>query len=546
MSIQKEPRQMMINMMYLVLTAMLALNISAEILNAFSIVKDGLDQSNVAIQNKNDIIYSGLIARAENDANAVKNKDLALEAKKYSDNLIAEIDRIMLALKEESGTKTDKNTGELILKNGRDTHTPSYYLINEKHGYALQDSILIARMKLLDLIRDEEERIIKETELTLNALEPNHNDPNEIQKDWVQHNFEEVPVVAAMTILTKLKNDVKTSESDIIEYLGREIDFKFVTMDEVRARAISNRDHLNLGEKYVAEIYVSAFNSAADPIVYYGKFDPVLVIRDSVGHLPNKIESGDVPLLNGYRTGSKARNGIVDLEHITNHEGNVRYQGVIGIYNSKSDKTVYYPFEKEYTVSASSAVVSPDNMNVLYIGVDNPISVSAPGYQANQVTVKISQGSLTKKQGGKYDAVVTSQSNRATVEVWANQNGTNKKLSSTEFRVKRIPVPTLTVMNLQSGYIPAARIRASNGILASSNDAFDNFNLPFKILSFKISRKSGGNVTEPHEVTGPGWDDRAKQILRGVKPGDRIWLDNIRIKDPSEKVNTYYMSFKIT
>jgi gliding motility-associated protein GldM len=541
MSIPKEPRQMMINMMYLVLTALLALNVSAEILNAFKVVNDGIERTIVSMDKKNAAIYEAFEQKVSNDPKAEPYQQKALMAKAISEELVTEIDKLYHEMMEESGSIKNEETGKMELKTDRDTETPTLLLVNRKKGYDLQDKINVAREKFLELYG--EAKVNKEASMPLRAFDDDIPKEGGVKKDWVIYNFSDVPVIAAMTILSKLKNDVKSAESDVIEYLSSQIgveDFKF---DVLKARAIAKKSYLNLGDKYEADIFVSASSSSVDPIVYYGNFDSKYIKKQEDGSWPPEVDADEVPLLSGYTKGEDPVGGVVKYETSPNRQGTITYRGVVAVKNTSTGATKYYPFENEYTVAKSQAVVSADKMNVLYIGVENPISVSVPGFQANQIKPNISQGSLTPAPGGGYIAKVV-KTGDAKINVSVVADGKSKAVGSAPFRVKNIPNPTAYVGNSSGPVIKSGELRASRGLYAKA-DNFD-FAVKFTIRSFEITyKKARSNNLIPLQNKGPLWTGEVKKLIQQVKPGDRLWIDNIKIAGPDGKTRTANISFKI-
>jgi gliding motility-associated protein GldM len=544
MSIPKEPRQMMINMMYLVLTALLALNVSAEILNAFKVVNDGIERTIVSMDKKNAAIYDAFEKKVEIDSAAKPFQVKALKAKVLSESLIAEIDKLYDDLMEESGAIKNEETGKKELKTDRDTETPTLLMVNRKRGYDLQDKINEARDNFLELYGDA--RGNKEASCPLRAFDDDiPKEGGGIRKDWVIYNFSDVPVIAAMTILSKLKNDVKSTESDVIEYLSSQIGADAFKFDVLKARAIPKKSYLNLGDRYEADIFVSASSSTVDPIVYYGNFDSKYIKKQEDGNWPAEIEADEVPLLPGYTKGEDPVGGVVKYETSPNRQGTITYRGVVAVKNTNTGKTKYYPFENEYTVAKSQAVVSADKMNVLYIGVDNPVSISVPGFQANQIRPSITSGygSLTPTSGGGYMAKVT-KTGEAKINVSVVSDGSTKNVGGKKFRIKRIPNPTAYVGNSPGPVIKNGELKASRGLYAKA-DNFE-FDVNFTIKSFEITyKKARSNNLTILQNKGPLWTGDIKNLIKQVKPGDRLWIDNIRIAAPDGTTRTANISFKI-
>lgn len=540
MSIPKEPRQMMINMMYLVLTAMLALNVSAEILNAFTIVNDGIKRTNVAIESKNVSVYAAFDKKAQDDPEAVDEREAAYNIKSLSDKLVGEIDGMINDIQQLVGIEmNDQGQPTDVLKNPKDTHKGTRYLIVDGNAEKLKTSILDTRSKMLGFY-DENIRDAMANSLPLNAEDP---DPKEgVQRSWGEFNFYEVPAVAQITVLNKLKNDVRNSESQLLEYLGARINADKFTFDALKGRAISNNPYVNQGETYESDIFVSATSSAANPKVHIGSFTNAVEKDDNGDYL--EIKGGPVPLATGYRTLEDAEGGIVKYTASASSTGKKTYTGVIEIVNPNTGETSYYPFQGEYTVAGSMAVVSPEKMNVFYIGVDNPVSVSAPGFQPQQITPSISSGTITSRgEAGKY-MVRVSEAGDVKVTLSGRKDGDVSRIGSADFRVKRIPDPNIYAGNRKSGVIGAGELRALTGIYAKA-DGFD-FDVRFDIIGFEFTyKKARQNQLRIIENRGTLFNPEVKDILKNVGPGDQVWLDNIRVKSPDNTTRVANMSLKV-
>ncbi len=536
MSIPKDPRQMMINMMYLVLTAMLALNISAEILNAFIIVNDGIQTTNNALDSKNAGIYTEFDKKVQDDPTAAPWRQKAYDVKALADSMDAYIDVMIADITAAVGGLNDE--GEL--SNPKDTHEGTRYMITEGNGQRLKDEILRVRQQFIGYFVAEGDSA-RGLSIPLNAIDPAPQGAK-IQT-WQEYNFNEVPAVAAITILNKLKNDVKNAESQVIEFLGSRINAAKFTFDALKGRAISNKPYLNLGDNYEADIFVSASSSGTEPRVHIGRFSSAIT-KSSTGDYP-EIKGGAVPLQAGYITIDESEGGIVKYSVNRPGEGPKSYQGVIEIKNPNTGETSYYPFDAEYTVASTMAVVSAEKMNVFYIGVDNPVSVSAPGYQPNQITASISSGTLTSRgTPGKYNVNVSTPGEVKITLTGKTDDAGSRTIGDATFRVKYIPDPTVYAGNRPSGIIPAGELRALTGIYAKA-DGFD-FDVRFEVQSFEFTyKKARTNQLRIIQNQGTLFNGEIRDILRQVGPGDQVWMDNIRIKSPDNRTRTGNMSLKV-
>ncbi len=535
MSIPKEPRQQMINLMYLFLTAMLALNVSAEILNAFSLVNEGLEVSIGAITDKNDGLLRALEEKKQDDKTAEDEYLAAVRVHKLTTEAIKQIQSYIDKIYEEVGV--EEETGEL--KNPGNLEISTNYMVNKGHGEELKNLILSTRDSFRNIVGDNPAVV---NNLTLRAEDPPAKEGE--KKDWVEYNFYGIPAIAAVTLLTKIKTDFNSSESAVLEFLSSRVNASKFTFDVLTGRAISNKNIVNLGETYRADIFVSATSQSAAPKVYLGPLSAEAY--DASGSLKRQgVKLDKPPLKRIDKVIEDSENGIVQYEVKTTSEGPKVISGVIEVKNPNTGEVTYYPFKEEYLVAKSMAVVSPEKMNVFYVGVDNPVSVSAPGYQHSQITAKIKgPGTITPRgEAGKYNVKIT-KAVPIEVEVYAKTDEGTRFIGKAKFRGKNIPTPDVFLGNAKGGGIRASEARAQSGIYALA-EGFD-FDVRFKIKSFEITyKKARQNNLITEKNNGPKFNDKITRIMRNVGPGDRLWFDDIKVAMPDGRTVPVNLSLKV-
>ncbi|MCW5906642.1 MAG: gliding motility protein GldM [Chitinophagales bacterium] len=526
------PRQKMINMMYLVLTALLALNVSTEVLNAFRLVNEGLQSSNSSLNGKNDGIYKAFEKQMEQDAGKAKpHYDKALLAQKVSRdlyNLLQQYKDTLIA--EAKGINPE--TGEIEERDNIDIATR--ILVEERSktkdgkqkGKDLQERIQQTRKQLFDLLDEKDRANFK---LPLNA-DDIKTKPGEDKKTWEFATFNHVPVTAAVTILTKFQNDVISSEGAVIEYLIKKIgetDFKF---DALAAKIIAPSSYIMQGQSYKADIFLAAFNSTQQPEVFLGPLSGFTKAKDGSYE---KLDSNN-PLPAGYSESGmlKTEGGMAKLEQGGAAVGEKKYTGIIRVKNPAGGYT-FYPFEGGYQVAAKAVVVSPTKMNVLYIGVDNPMKISVPGVGQNDVTANLDgAGTLTKNPDGSYTAKVTAVG-KCKIAVAAKIDGKVQSMGEEEFRIKRIPDPVPTLGGkLRGGNTQPGSIKAQSGVVALLEN-FD-FEARFDVVSFQMVFSSKGEIFKA-EAQGPLLNAQMKSFLDRAKPKDIIFIDEIKVVGPDKQ-----------
>lgn len=521
------PRQKMINMMYLVLTALLALNVSQEVLNAFKLVNEGLQTSNGSLGEKNAGIYKMFDKQMDTDkAKAQQFYDRAQKARKIG----SELNQLLEGYKTEivkQAKGVDPETGDIVERDNIDIATRMF--VEEgpgvKRGRELQQKILDARKALLELVDEKDRNTFK---ISLDAQTPKKK--GEEGAKWEYLTFSHVPTTAAVTILSKFQNDVVSSEGAVIEYLIKKIgetDFKF---DALAAKIIAPSSYIMQGQAYKADIFLAAFNSNTQPEVFIGSLGG---FKKNPDGSYDKVDSQN-PLPAGYSEGSmlKAEGGMAKLEQGGGSVGERKYGGIIRVKNPVGGYT-FYPFEGGYQVAAKAVVVSPTKMNVLYIGVDNPMKISVPGVGAGDVSASLQgSGTLTKNSDGTYTANVTGVG-KCNIAVSAKIEGKVQPMGTEEFRIKRIPDPIPSLGGkLFGGNTQPGTIKSQSGLVAMLKD-FD-FDAKFSIVSFQMVYSSKGEIFKA-ETQGPMFNANMKQFLDRAKPKDIIFIDEIKVVGPDKQ-----------
>ena len=503
MSLPKEPRQKMINIMYLVLTALLALNVSAEILNAFKVVDNSLRESNAVLSTSTTGIYSSfdeLIKDPKTAEKAAIWKPKADQIRVIAAESYDLLEGFKLALKQESDL--DPETG-VFREDNIDASTR--YFDQKGNGKILYDKLAEFKSKLLAI--DPEMAAQIGGKLPLNLEVPKSSAGNtstgDELKDWTKSYFHMTPTIASLTILSKFQNDIKNSENLAATFCINQVGAVKLIMDKFEPLVGMSSSYLMPGEELTVLAGLGAFNSNVKPIVSIdGRGIPV----NANGVAETKFNVGG--------TGTRTMN--VSVAYIDPNTG--------------EQKTISKKID--YTVGAPSGVaVSPDKMNVLYIGVDNPLTITA-GAGSEKVSAQFSGGSITKVSGNKY-IVKPSAGNYGEHTVTVLVEG--KPSGKVSFRVKQLPNPTALVGNLKPGPVPSASFKAMGGIIAKLEDS--EFDAPFEVVSYKIGAISA-DIPDyaPVENKGARWDGAAASLINRLKPGALVAITDIMVKGPDGRV----------
>lgn len=504
MSLPKEPRQLMINLMYLVLTAMLALNVSSEILHAFKVINESIGSSNASINEKNAKIYEALNDQESQPGQKERVKpynDRAKIAKQKSEDLVKYLEKLKEDIIQQAGGRDDD--GEI--KSESDIDAATRLMVEQKEGEELRNRLTTFRNELIGLVsKDSKDQIARDLPVKIQDVEKSDNNP---QGDWSWAYFHNMPTMAAVTLLSKFQNDVRNSEAVVVTELMNEAGAEQLKFDAIKAIAIPTTTYALEGQKIEAQILLAAYNK---------NLEPTINLTSGGGRI-TEIEAG----VGKYET---TASGI----------GLKTVKGTVSIDMGGVPTTENFSFE--YMVGSTGASMQLDKMNVFYIGVPNPITVSAAGYSIEDISVNI-EGAEVKQnpEGGKGQYLVTvTKPGTIQAKILANTENGRKEVGGMPVRVKYIPDPIAKVGGVTGGRIPTNQFKAQIGILA----ALDNFDFAarFVVSSYQFSvLPKRGEFAGPYTVEGPylGKDNATvKELIDRLAPGDRVYLEEIRAKGP--------------
>lgn len=500
---KETPRQKMIGMMYLVLTALLALNVSKDILEAFVQVNEGIVRTTSSFEKKNVFMYEQFSKNYDTDPGKVgKFYDKAKLIREESNKLykyIGDLKALVIATLEKI-PQAQADTIHLKYVKGKDNQdVPGNILVglatSKGKGFELKDKIIAYKKLVSQTLTDVGGGNV---DLGLNTDDPKGEAHGGHQLTWVSSLFEHTPSAAVITLLSKLQSDVRNAEANSIDFLFSRIDAATFKFDSLRAVVIPSSNYVIKGTEFTAEIFLSAFSTTLSP----------------------KITA------NGGAV--KVENGIGKYQTVPNTEGEIKWGGIISIVGPDG-KEQPYKFESKYVCAPAAVTISPTKMNVLYIGPDNPISISVPGIDPSKLKATISQGTLIKKNGSDYIAQVTKQG-RVQLTVDAELNGKMQRMGVMEFRVKFVPNPVAKVNNQTDGGITRSDLLAQSAVIPLLEN-FD-FELFFQVTSFTMVKLSKGRDPERENSTTNRITPAMKDIIKNARIGDIIIFEAIRAKGP--------------
>lgn len=498
------PRQKMINLMYIVLTAMLALNVSSDVLNGFTQVEEGLKRTNTNVEERNAGILASLEAfAAQNPDKGRRWYDKATEVRRVTDGIYHRIDSLKrLIVIEADGSDGDVDN----IQNRDNLEAASVVMLagTKSRGAALRRDLDAYRTYITSLVTDTVKRVSLEKTL---STAPVLRKGTLGKQSWEESKFDNQPVVAAVTLLTKLQNDVKFAEGEALQNLLANVDAGDVRVNELNAFVIPQSRFVMRGGKYSANIVLAAVDTTARPEVYIN--------------------------------GAKLANDRGLYEFNPGSTGSFDYSGYLEVPHGDGSVT-RHPFQSSYTVIEPTATVSATMMNVLYAGIDNPISISVPGVPTGKVSATMTNGTLTRS-GDHWVAHPQKVGDEAVVSVSAEMDGRPMSMAQTKFRVRKLPDPTpyIAFKDAQgntSHYKGGGRglskslLLAAPGIEAAIDD--DLLNIAFKVLSFEtVFFDSMGNAI-PEVSNGAQFSQRQKDSFRRLSRGKRFYISRVKAVGP--------------
>lgn len=491
------PRQKMINLMYVVLMAMLALNVSSDVLKGFTLVADKLDLSTQNATHINEGIYKNFEEQMK--ANPAKVKewyDKAQFVRQISDSLYNMAEELKMAIVVKSdGDEADVHN----IKNQEDLEAATSVMLapNKGRGKELFNAINSYRSRITKMVTDAEKRAVIESNLNTDVPQSARAEG----KNWEEYMFESQPTAAAVTLLTKLQNDVRYAEGEVLHNLVSNIDVKDLRVNEVNAYVVPNSQTIVQGGRFSAQIFMAAVDTTKRPTIYIGGRE------------------------------IKSEKGL--YETICNTTGDFTLSGYIEMLNGGGEK-IRREFSQKYTVIPPSATVSADIMNVLYAGYDNPMSVGVPGIPSSKLRVSMTGGNLIQKGDGKYIARPTNVGGEAVITVAAETEGRVQEMGKFTFRVRKLPDPTAFIQNgddhFLGGKLSKQILMNTSNLSAAIDDGL--LNIPFQVKGFEMTFYDNMGNAVPEISGGSAITDRQKNMIRQLGRGKRFYITKIRAQGP--------------
>ncbi|MCK5401734.1 MAG: gliding motility protein GldM [Flavobacteriaceae bacterium] len=492
-------RQKMINLMYLIFIAMLALNISKEVLSAFGLMNERLTESNTTATERNTAFMDGLTAKAEEQPAKYKPlKDKANQISSLADGFNSYLEDLKTQM-----TATVDNPSDYEIMDRADFLDEQFFT-GEKlksGGQLFLDEIAKFRDGVVSVLSDNPKYkdISNDVKKKFSTEPVTNRDGNVLP--WLDYHYKEFPLVASLTKMTQLQSDIKTTQSEV---LGAMLQGKLT------------------GEVSMTN-YTTLLETSKSAYFNGERFDGQIVLgRKDDTTKPNRVEL----TLDGRKLAESEysiEQGKVKLNFGTGNPGEHKIEGKLIFLEDGVEQEVIVEQSFATVPKPNSATISADKMNVVYRGVKNPMTISFAGISDNNVRANAS--GLTRIKGSKYVIDVTKVKGR---EVTINVNGTlpggERVNDGAKFRIKDLPRPTGTIRG-ENGLVKMQRNSLEISTVGAKFEDFD-FELPLRVSGFKF--KVPGQPTI--NVSGGKLNSRAKAALRKAKRGSAVQIFNIEAK----------------
>ncbi len=507
----------MIGMMYLVLTAMLALNVSKEVLDAFVLVDTGLVTTTENFAAKNAGLYDRFsTAFAQNEAKVGDWKEKADQVQARSNELYDFIHECKVEILKEK-EKDAIGEGEVLwdeVQAKDNTDIPAEIMIVKKRGEELKGKIDEHREFLISLIDDPEKSTttVEAIEKTLDTHAPHvqmeHHSKKGVEPTWESTYFEHLPLASVITILSKMQGDIRNVEAETLNYLLGQIDAGDIGVNKVEAVVLPNSSYVFKGQEYRAEVFMAAYDSTKIPEV---------ILNDGT---QLEVEGGKGIYTRSFNTtGIKKWGGTIRLEN----------EGIVSQYS----------FETELEVGEPNATISATRMNVFYRGIPNPVEISAGGVSESEVQAVISSGhNIRKLRAGQYEVRPGVSGDEAVISVYANIDGSRRLMNRSNFRVLNIPDPDARVAGIRGseGNLTVGSLAGLQIVEAVAEDFV--FEVDFSVESFQVAFQGSGGIWSYAPSNNDRFTSEQKDIFRRLRSGQRIMIEKIKASGPDGQLRT--------
>ena len=565
---KETPRQKMIGMMYLVYTALLAMNVSKDILDAFDTVNTGVQTTNITLSNQISQKYAAFEEQYGLDQEKVgpyweKAQALREEATDFINfvealkwDLVQKVelskatsDDEAVSMALESGllknsnntingrTLYDINTSKVKSRDGY--NQPTEYMMGNPEGpgnggkaYELSEKMKRFRHEVIkaagpehlqqiglitDSIFGSKDYLLangySESQLKKLSFDGDYygakisyypGSTDMVQDSWEYHNFHHTVLVADVTLLNKIISEAQTAELNAISELMSDIHATDFTFDEIGAKVFAESGYLLSGQTYKAQAMVTAWKNSQ------------LTARV-------KLDGG------AEKEYTSNAQGVIPLEWNVG-VGSHSYTGIIDMLDPSTNQIEEFPFQGSFIVAPPAVSVSATKMNVVYRGIDNPIAVG--GGVGGEISASASSGSLTRTGNGTYN-LRPGEANEVTISV----TSAGSSLGSMKFRVKDLPKPEALIRNVVNGLVSKNALLAAGRVEAEMKD-FDFDGVHYDVVGYTFRYKTKSGTTKEAKANAGGFTDEIRTAISQSNVGDMFVFTAIQVRGNDGKTKT--------
>lgn len=539
---KETPRQKMISLMYLVLTCLLALNVSKEVLQGFVQINESIETTNSNFTGNTQKImeaFKEAIDQGRHEfvpyyAKAQQSNKLTQKAYTYLDSLKKEVIKY---------TEDRKGADTLTLAEVQrldNYDKPTFFLmgsdeLNPKRGkysaselkqtiLALADSL----ERMIDFMKDknglklpvDDYKLLKERIRTLRPVD-NYKDEEGKAIKWEYKNFYNLPLAAVVTNLSKMQSDIRNIEGEMVNVFASAPGKLSVKFNQMQARIVPVSKYIQSGSPYTADVFLSAASTDF-------KEDNLQFILGDVDTATGIVSKEAIVL--------PVDNGTGKINFPTGSVGDKEIKGWIK-FRDGTGKYKYFNYSDKFVVANAAVAISPDKMNVFYAGVDNPLTVSAAGVAPTELVVDIKgcNGNLKSNNNGKYTVKVNG-TGTCTITVFQKTGGRIVQQGAPqEFRVKRFPNPPLKISGKTViGSLDLKAVEAKNLYALGLDLSNFEFNAPFRVIEFGITIFSPGTGVQVFKCPGNTLSGKAREALQRMRSGGKIYIEDIKVQSPED------------
>ena len=565
---KETPRQKMIGMMYLVYTALLAMNVSKDILDAFDTVNTGVQTTNITLSNQIAQKYAAFEEQYGLDEEKVgpyweQAQALREEATEFINyvealkwDLVKQVE-IPKATTDEEAANEALNRG--LLKNGNTTmngrtiydlntskvksrdgyNQPTEIMMGNPEGpgnggkaYELSEKMKHFRNQVIKAAGPEHlheiglltdsifgtKEYLQENGYTENQMKKLPFEGNyygakisyypgmtdPVQDSWEYHNFHHTVLVADVTLLNKIISEAQTAELNAVTELMSDIHATDFTFDEIGAKVFAESGYLLSGQTYKAQAMVTAWKNSQ------------LTARV-------KLDGG------AEKEYTSNAQGVIPLEWNVG-VGSHSYTGIIDMLDPSTNQMAEYPFQGSFVVAPPAVSVSATKMNVVYRGIKNPIAVG--GGVGGEISASASSGTLTRTGNGTYD-LLPGEANEVTISV----TSAGSSLGSMKFRVKDLPKPTALIRNVVNGQVSKSALQAAGRVEAEMKD-FDFDGVHYDVVGYTFRYKTKSGTTKEAKANSGNFTDEIRNAIGQSNVGDMFVFTAIQVRGNDGKTKT--------